>query len=48
MDECGDKSILVTGGLGFIGQAVVKLLRRTGYGAIALDRAPLNKPLPPE
>jgi nucleoside-diphosphate-sugar epimerase len=27
---------------------VVKLLRRTGYGAIALDRAPLNKPLPPE
>ena len=48
MDESKDHSILVTGGLGFIGRAVVKLLRRTGYGEIALDQGPLHKSLPPE
>jgi nucleoside-diphosphate-sugar epimerase len=47
MDERSDNSILVTGGLGFIGQAVVKLLLREGYRVISLDQAPLNHPIPP-
>jgi UDP-glucose 4-epimerase len=34
------KSVLVTGGRGFIGRAVVKLLRRKGYPVISLDRSP--------
>jgi nucleoside-diphosphate-sugar epimerase len=39
------KSVLVTGGRGFIGRAVVKLLRRSGYPVISLDRsaAPANE-----
>jgi UDP-glucose 4-epimerase len=35
------KSVLVTGGRGFIGRAVVKLLRRKGYPVISLDRSPV-------
>jgi len=35
-----NKSVLVTGGRGFIGRAVVKLLRRKGYPVISLDRSP--------
>jgi len=34
------KSVLVTGGRGFVGRAVVKLLRRKGYPVISLDRSP--------
>jgi len=34
------KSVLVTGGRGFIGRAVVKLLRCKGYPVISLDRSP--------
>jgi nucleoside-diphosphate-sugar epimerase len=39
------KSVLVTGGRGFIGRAVVKLLRCSGYPVISLDRsaAPANE-----
>jgi nucleoside-diphosphate-sugar epimerase len=32
-----DKSVLVTGGRGFIGRAVAKLLQRIGYGVVSLD-----------
>src|ERR1700693_1700728 len=32
-----DKSVLVTGGRGFIGRAVAKLLQRAGYGVVSLD-----------
>lgn len=35
------RSVLVTGGRGFIGRAVVKLLRRKGYPVISLDRSPV-------
>jgi len=35
------KSVLVTGGRGFIGRAVVKLLRCKGYPVISLDRSPV-------
>ena len=34
------KSVMVTGGRGFIGRALVKLLRRRGYPVISLDRGP--------
>ena len=32
-----DRSVLVTGGRGFIGRAVAKLLQRAGYGVVSLD-----------
>jgi nucleoside-diphosphate-sugar epimerase len=32
-----DKSVLVTGGRGFIGWSVAKLLQRGGYGVVSLD-----------
>lgn len=35
--ELRDKSVLVTGGRGFIGRAVVKLLQRAGYSVVSLD-----------
>ena len=38
-----NQQVLVTGGRGFIGRAVVKLLQRSGYEAVALDTAPLNQ-----
>jgi len=40
MDITKDKSVLVTGGRGFIGRAVVKLLRSAGYSVASLDHAP--------
>ena len=40
MDLHVSKSVLVTGGRGFIGRAVVKLLQRSGYRAMSLDVAP--------
>ena len=40
MDIGKDKSVLVTGGRGFIGGAVVKLLQRAGYGVVSLDHSP--------
>ncbi|MGD1079107.1 MAG: NAD-dependent epimerase/dehydratase family protein [Candidatus Sulfotelmatobacter sp.] len=37
--------VLVTGGRGFIGRAVVKLLQRLGYGVVSLDaRPPTSSP----
>lgn len=40
MDKDNNSSVLVTGGRGFIGRAVVKLLRRTGYRVSSLDQSP--------
>jgi nucleoside-diphosphate-sugar epimerase len=40
MDSRNNKPVLVTGGRGFIGRAVVKLLQRTGYEVVSLDAAP--------
>ena len=34
-------SILVTGGRGFIGRALVKLIQRTGFNVISLDQNPI-------
>jgi nucleoside-diphosphate-sugar epimerase len=40
-----DDSVLVTGGRGFIGRAVVKLLQRSGYAVVSLDaRPPTSSP----
>src|SRR6266567_119468 len=36
--------MLITGGRGFIGRAVAKLLRRTGYDVVSLDAAPPSVP----
>lgn len=38
MDSAGDNSVLVTGGRGFIGRAAAKLLRRSGFRVVSLDR----------
>jgi UDP-glucuronate 4-epimerase len=35
-----DSLVLVTGGRGFIGRAVVKLLQREGYGVVSVDQSP--------
>ena len=35
------QSILVTGGRGFIGRALVKLIQRSGFSVISLDRVPI-------
>ena len=40
MDNHNNSSVLVTGGRGFIGRAVVKLLRCTGYRVSSLDQLP--------
>lgn len=37
MDTGDGRSVLVTGGRGFIGRATVKLLRRAGYKVVSLD-----------
>lgn len=34
-------SILVTGGRGFIGRALVKLIQRSGFSVVSLDRVPI-------
>ncbi len=39
MGASNQKTVLVTGGRGFVGRAVVKLLRREGYGVISLDQS---------
>jgi nucleoside-diphosphate-sugar epimerase len=49
MDDPNNSSVLITGGVGFIGRAVGKLLQRTGYSVISLDqpvlgRSVLNQP----
>jgi len=41
MDTDDRRSVLVTGGRGFIGRAVGKLLQRTGYKVVSLDVVPL-------
>jgi len=38
------KSIVVTGGRGFLGRATVKLLRRAGFPVLSLDRNPVEMP----
>lgn len=40
MDAAADGTVLVTGGRGFIGRAVVKLLQRAGYRVVSLDISP--------
>jgi UDP-glucose 4-epimerase len=42
MDAVENKSVLVTGGRGFIGRAVTTFLQRTGYAVVSLDTAPLS------
>jgi nucleoside-diphosphate-sugar epimerase len=42
MDSGDGRSVLVTGGRGFIGRAVAKLLQRTGYEVVSLDATPLT------
>ena len=37
MDTGDARSVLVTGGRGFIGRATVKVLRRAGYKVVSLD-----------
>lgn len=39
MDDRNNSSVLVTGGRGFIGRAVVSLLRREGYRVSSLDQS---------
>jgi UDP-glucose 4-epimerase len=39
MDVSRDKSVLVTGGRGFVGGAVVKLFQRAGYHVVSLDHS---------
>ena len=40
----GDGSILITGGRGFVGRALAKVLRRTGYRVLSLDAAAASEP----
>src|SRR5438552_8368869 len=42
MDTHRNNAVLVTGGRGFLGRAVVKLLQRTVYEVVSLDAAPVN------
>src|SRR6266496_779361 len=42
MDRGDGRSVLVTGGRGFIGRAVGKLLQREGYNVVSLDAVPLK------
>src|SRR5579863_3807430 len=42
MDADQNSAVLVTGGRGFIGRAVGKLLRRAGYRVVSLDTAALG------
>ena len=42
MDAEQNNAVLVTGGRGFIGRAVVKLLRCEGYRVVSLDTSALN------
>src|SRR5215475_5734093 len=37
------KTVLVTGGRGFVGRAVGKLLQREGYRVVSLDYAPVTE-----
>jgi len=41
MEAREKNSILVTGGRGFIGRALVKLIQRKGYSVVSLDRVPV-------
>jgi nucleoside-diphosphate-sugar epimerase len=43
MDAQNSGSMLVTGGRGFVGRAVAKLLQRTGYGVVSLIVDQLRK-----
>src|SRR5579863_4750631 len=42
MDTDQNNAVLVTGGRGFIGRAVVNLLRRAGYRVVSLDTSALG------
>jgi UDP-glucose 4-epimerase len=39
MDAHKTRSVLVTGGRGFVGRAVARLLQREGYGVVSVDQA---------
>lgn len=41
MEAREKNSVLVTGGRGFIGRALVKLIQREGYSVVSLDRIPV-------
>jgi UDP-glucose 4-epimerase len=43
MDDRNNSSVLVTGGRGFIGRAVVSLLRRAGYRVSSLDQSGVDR-----
>jgi UDP-glucose 4-epimerase len=43
MVNYNNNSVLVTGGRGFIGRAVGKVLRRSGYAIISLDQTPVEQ-----
>ena len=45
MSEKKHNTVLVTGGRGFLGRALVKLLQRTGYRVMSLDRSPVENPI---
>src|SRR5215831_9515450 len=42
MTEREKNSILVTGGRGFVGRTLVKLIQRSGYSVVSLDRLPIT------
>ena len=42
MDTGETRCVLVTGGRGFLGRAVAKLLQRTGYEVVSLDVTPIT------
>ena len=42
-----NSSVLVTGGRGFIGRTVAKLLRRKGYSVVSLDASPVSSAAAP-
>jgi nucleoside-diphosphate-sugar epimerase len=42
MDTDETRCVLVTGGRGFLGRAVTKLLQRTGYEVVSLDVTPIT------
>jgi len=42
MDTAETRCVLVTGGRGFLGRAMAKLLQRTGYEVVSLDVSPIT------
>ncbi len=44
MSEEKHNTVLVTGGRGFLGRGLVKLLQRTGYRVVSVDQSPVENP----